>query len=168
MPPTELYLVRHAAAAERGEEWPDDAKRPLTVRGIERFKEAILGLRWLDVEVDEVFTSPLVRARQTAELLSAGLAGKPTVRILDALAPGHAPATVMSQLARTAKRRRVTLVGHEPDLGELAAHLIAARRALPFRKGAACRIELQGLTGARAGALVWFLPPRVLRRLGRP
>ena len=64
--PTELYLVRHAIAAERGSEWPDDTKRPLTERGISRFKEAVKGLRHLDVTVDEIFTSPLVRARQTA------------------------------------------------------------------------------------------------------
>src|SRR4029079_1951160 len=59
--PTELYLVRHAIAAERGSEWPDDTKRPLTERGINRFKEVVKGLRRLDITVDEVFTSPLVR-----------------------------------------------------------------------------------------------------------
>ena len=63
--PTELYIVRHAIAAERGSEWPDDTKRPLTERGINRFKEVVKGLRRLDITVDEVFTSPLVRARQT-------------------------------------------------------------------------------------------------------
>jgi len=52
--PTELYLVRHAIAAERGSEWPDDTKRPLTERGISRFKEAVKGLRHLDVTVDEI------------------------------------------------------------------------------------------------------------------
>ena len=92
MPPSELYLVRHAIAAERGDEWPDDTKRPLTERGISRFKEAVGGLKRLDVAIDEIFTSPLVRARQTADLLAAGVDGKPTVKMLDALAPGHTPA----------------------------------------------------------------------------
>ena len=87
--------------------------------------------------VDEIFTSPLVRAKQTADMLAAGLPGKPAVKVLDALSPGHAPASVLAQLARTARRRRIALVGHEPGLGELAAHLIGAGRALPNSRRAA-------------------------------
>ena len=165
--PTELYLVRHAIAAERGSEWPDDAKRPLTERGINRFKEVVKGLRRLDITVDEVFTSPLVRARQTAELLASGLEGKAPVKVLDALAPGHTATSVMTQLARAAKRRRVALVGHEPDLGELAAHLIGASRALPLKKGGICRIDVGSLTSKRAASLIWFLPPHVVRHVKR-
>lgn len=166
MPQIELYLVRHAIAAERGEEWPDDTKRPLTVRGISRFKEGVAGLRWLDVRVDEVITSPLVRARQTADLLAAGLEGRPVVRVLEALAPDHAPNVVMAQLAKLARRSRIALVGHEPDLGELAAHLVGASRPLAFRKGGACRIDLESLVSKRAGTLAWFVTPKILRQLG--
>jgi phosphohistidine phosphatase len=165
--PTELYLVRHAIAADRGSEWPDDTKRPLTERGIARFKEVVKGLRRLDVKIDEVFTSPLIRARQTADLLSEGLEGKPPVKVLDALAPGHTSAAVMTQLAKVAKRRRIALVGHEPDLGELAAHLIGAGRALGFKKGGVCRIDVGSLSARRAASLVWFVPPSLLRQLKR-
>ena len=167
MPPSELYLVRHAIAAERGDEWPDDTKRPLTERGIGRFKEVVQGLRAFDVGIDEVFTSPLVRARQTADLLAAGVEGKPVVKQLDALAPGHTAASVMTELAKAARRRRIALVGHEPDLGELAAHLIGAQRALPFRKGGVCRIDVAALTARRPGSLQWFLQPKMLRAASR-
>lgn len=165
--PTELYLVRHAIAAERGSEWPDDTKRPLTERGINRFKEVVKGLRRLDITVDEVFTSPLVRARQTAELLASGLEGKAPVKVLEALAPGHTATSVMTQLARVARRRRVALVGHEPDLGELAAHLIGAGRALAFKKGGICRLDVGSLTSKSAASLIWFLPPHVVRQVKR-
>ena len=164
--PCALYLVRHAIAAERGEDWPDDDKRPLTERGIARFKESVKGLEVLDVELDEIFTSPLVRAKQTADLLAAGIKGKPSVKILEALSPGLAPTTVLAQLNKAAKRRRIALVGHEPGLGELAAHLIGAGRALPFKKGGVCRIDVESLTSRRAGALAWFVTPKVLRELG--
>jgi phosphohistidine phosphatase len=87
------------------------------------------------------------------------------VKLLDALAPGHTPASVITQLARVAKRRRVALVGHEPDLGELAAHLIGAGRALAFKKGGICRIDVGSLTSKQAASLVWFLPPNVLRQV---
>jgi phosphohistidine phosphatase len=167
MEPCDLYLVRHAIAAERGEEWPDDTKRPLTDTGITRFKEAVEGLASLGVEIDEIFTSPLVRAKQTATLLADGLGSKTSVKTLDALAPGHTPRLVMNELSRTAKRRRIALVGHEPGLGELAAHLLGAPRPLPFKKGGVCYIAIQGLTSRRPGELLWFLPPKVLRRLSQ-
>jgi phosphohistidine phosphatase len=165
--PCELYLVRHAIAAERNGEWRDDTKRPLTERGASRFREGVNGLRKLDVMIDEIFTSPLVRAKQTAELLAAGVEGKPPVKILDALSPGHTAAAVLSQLGKAAKRRRIALVGHEPELGELAAHLLGAGRPLPFKKGGMCRIDLESLTSKRAGSLIWFVTPNVLRQLKR-
>jgi phosphohistidine phosphatase len=144
MPSYELYLVRHAIAAERGDDWPDDTKRPLTTRGVNRFKDSLPGLKALDVAIDEIFSSPLVRAKQTADLLSGGTAGNPPVKLLDALAPGQAPAGVM---------------------GQLAAHLIGASRPLPFKKGGMCRIDVGGLSPKTAGSLVWFVTPKMLRKL---
>lgn len=167
MRPCELYLVRHAIAAERGDEWPDDTKRPLTADGVSRFREVVEGLVWFGVGLDEIHSSPLVRTRQTADLLAAGLDPKPPVRVLDSLAPGHEPADVLSELAKRVKRRRVALVGHEPDLGELAAALIGAQRPLQFRKGGVCRIDVDRVGGAATGSLIWFLPPKVLRKAGR-
>jgi phosphohistidine phosphatase len=163
----ELYIVRHAIAAERGPEWPDDTKRPLTDRGIERFKEAVDGLVWLGVQIDVVLTSPLARAKQTAQLLSAGLPAKPPIKTIDALAPGHVPAETMEQVGREgAARSHVAIVGHEPDLGELTGWLVGTRRAVPIKKGGICRIDLDTLT-SRHGTLAWHLPPKVLRKLGK-
>jgi phosphohistidine phosphatase SixA len=71
----------------------------------------------------------------------------------------------MAHLAKAAKRTRLALVGHEPDLGELAAHLIGARRPLPFKKGGICRIDVAGLSSRAGGTLVWFVTPKVLRKL---
>jgi phosphohistidine phosphatase len=167
MRPCELYLVRHAIAAERGDDWPDDTKRPLTNQGVSRFREVVKGLVWFDVALDEIYSSPLVRARQTADLLAAGLSDSPPVRTLDELAPGHEPARLCAELAKRVKRRRVALVGHEPDLGELAAALLGAKRALAFRKGGICRIDVDRLGPSASGSLIWFLPPKVLRKAGR-
>jgi len=167
MRPCELYLVRHAVAAERGDDWPDDTKRPLTANGVSRFREVVEGLVWFGVGIDEIYSSPLVRARQTADLLSAGIDERPPVRILDELTPGHDAARVLAELGKRVKRRRVALVGHEPDLGELAAALLGAQRALPFRKGGVCRIDVDRLGAAAVGTLIWFLPPKVLRKTGR-
>jgi phosphohistidine phosphatase len=160
-----VYLVRHAIAAERGPEWPDDDLRPLTERGIGRFRRAVDGFTTLGSKVDEVWTSPLVRARQTADLLAAGLPGQPPVKVLTALAPGHSPARVVDELTRVTRRRRVALVGHEPGLGELAAFFLGTGRAIPFKKGGICRIDVDTAGGRGSGVLAWFAPPRLLRRL---
>jgi phosphohistidine phosphatase len=161
--PYELYLVRHAIAAERGEAWPDDDKRPLTTRGVHRFRDSLPALKWLDASIDEIFSSPLIRAKQTADLLAAAVGSD--VKTLDALAPGHSPAVVMGQLVKAAKRNRIALVGHEPGLGELAAHLIGANHPLTFKKGGVCRIDLGALSPKRTGSLVWLVTPKMLRGL---
>jgi phosphohistidine phosphatase len=161
----ELYLVRHAIAAARGAEWPDDRRRPLTDRGRAKFKRATAGLKGLGLTMDEVLTSPLLRARQTAELLAGGLAECPPVGTLEALAPGHSPSQLISGLARLEGRRRLALVGHEPGLGELAAFLTGSRRAIPLRKGGVCRIDVHHPLGRACGVLVWLVTPRILKRL---
>ena len=163
----ELYLIRHGVAEERGKDWPDDSKRPLTAEGVARLQKAARGLNAIDVTFDQIVTSPLVRTRQTATLLADGLANKATVKNLEALEPGHSPRSVMNELSKSAKRHRIALVGHEPGLGELASHLLGAGRSLPFKKGGVAYITVQGLTSRRPGELVWLLPPKVLRRLAR-
>jgi phosphohistidine phosphatase len=163
----ELYIVRHAIAAERGPEWPDDNQRPLIQRGIDRFKESVDGLVWLDVQVDVVLTSPLLRAKQTAELLAAGLPEKPPVKVCDVLGPGHTSVETMEQIARDSHgETRVALVGHEPDLGELTAWLVGTRRPIPYKKGGVARLEMDSLS-SRHGTLAWLVTPKMLRKLGR-
>jgi phosphohistidine phosphatase len=161
----ELYLVRHAIAAERGPNYPDDRERPLTSEGVHRFKQAVEGLKAFDAKLDLVITSPLVRAAHTAELLAAGIGGKPRVETLDDLAPGGRMVHVLEAIAKYGKRySHIALVGHEPDLGELLMRLLRARGSVEFKKGAVCCLELDGAMPAGPGTLRWFLPPRALRK----
>lgn len=162
----ELYLIRHGIAAERGAEYPDDSKRPLTGRGASSFRRAAKALNTLGVRIDVIITSPLVRCRQTAEILAATLSSKPTVTASDALAPAGTPAAVIQEIIRHARGDRVALVGHEPNVGELAARLMASRGPIPFKKGAICRMDFTVLPPKGVGELRWFLPPRVLRKVG--
>lgn len=162
----ELYLVRHAIAAERGPKYPDDRLRPLTPDGSKRFAESVPGLVEMDVVIDVVLTSPLVRARETAMMLAAGLKPKPAIVELEALAPGGRHQALLEAIKTHARRhRRLALVGHEPDLGEFAARLLAARGNVEFKKGAICLIEVDGATPGGPGTLRWMLTPRALRAL---
>src|SRR3954449_8982750 len=96
----ELYLIRHGIAAERGKDWPDDSKRPLTPAGISRLRKAARGLTALEIGFDQIVTSPLVRTRQTAEVFSEELKSKPPIATSDALAPAGTPAGGGPEVAR--------------------------------------------------------------------
>jgi phosphohistidine phosphatase len=161
----ELYLVRHAIAAERGDEYPDDSKRPLTSQGMSRFRREAKALDGLGVSVAVILTSPLARTRQTAEILAESVKSKPSIVATDALAPGGTAAAVIQEVGKHARKGNVALVGHEPNMGELAARLIGARAPIEFKKGAICRIDFDVLPPKGTGMLRWFVTPRMLRKL---
>jgi phosphohistidine phosphatase len=162
-----IYLVRHGLAAEQGPEYPNDDERPLTREGIERLRVEGLGLRDLDVKVDRVLTSPLVRAVETAEVVSAAVGSGAPLVMVDALRPGGKFDALLAALARLGDARSIALVGHMPSIGGIAARLIGTADGLAFKKGAVCCVDVDGLPPSRAGQLRWFLPPRALRALGR-
>jgi phosphohistidine phosphatase len=160
-----IYLVRHGVAAEQGPEFPNDDERPLTSDGIERMRVEVLGLRELDVRLDRVLTSPLVRAVQTAEILAAGIGCEAPLVTVDALRPGGRYDALLAALRRHGNDRSVALVGHMPSIGDIAARLIGAKAPLAFKKGGICCIETDDLPPSSAGELRWFVPPRALRAL---
>src|SRR5918997_2233892 len=158
--PFELYLVRHGVAAERGENYPDDTKRPLTSEGIQKLRKEGRALVALDVGFDVILTSPLVRTRQTAETLASVFRNAPPIVNVAALAPGGTHNAIIDELSKQHRRHRIAIVGHEPGIGELAARLMGLRRQLEFKKGAVCRIDVAALPPAGPGQLRWFLSPR--------
>jgi len=163
----ELYLIRHGLAAERGEIYPDDAKRPLTNDGVQKLRREGKALVALDVTFDVILTSPLVRTRQTAETLASVFRNPPPIVNVQALAPGGTHNAIVDELTKQHRRHHIAIVGHEPGIGELAARLMGLRRALDFKKGAVCRIDVPALPPAGPGQLRWFLTPRILRKLGK-
>ena len=165
--PHELYLIRHGVAEARGDDWPDDTQRPLTEQGMSRLRKAARGLARIEVAFDVILTSPLVRTRQTAEIIAAAFDPLPHIVNAESLAPGGSYQAVVGDLEKHARRTRIALVGHEPGIGELAAKLIGARQPIEFKKGAVCRIDVDALPPPGPGALRWLITPRVLRALRR-
>jgi phosphohistidine phosphatase len=160
--PYELYLIRHAIAEERGDSWPDDAKRPLTDDGTDKMRKAARGLARLGVRFDVILTSPFVRTRQTSEIVATAFNERPPIVTMESLAPGGSIQSVLSDLEKHARRSRVALVGHEPGIGELAARLAGARYPIEFKKGAVCRIDVKTFP-AGPGKLRWFVTTKILR-----
>jgi phosphohistidine phosphatase len=166
----QLLIIRHAIAEDRAEfarRGKDDEERPLTAKGAERMRQGALGLQSLLGRVDILATSPLRRARQTADIVQDALkAPKPTVT--DALAPGRGPEALAAWLDPLPAEATVAVVGHEPDLSELVGWLLGgqARSLVALKKGAACLLDVAGPPGPGNAQLLWLLTPKQLRTLG--
>lgn len=156
----QIWLVRHAIAAEREEFSGPDSERPLTEKGKKQFREFAA---WLADQVEAptaIVTSPLVRAVETAEILRKALdLKKKDVAPSDSLSCG-ADATELLEAARAASAERVALVGHEPDFSEALAHFIGGG-AVAFGKGFVACVEFDGNPELGAGRLNWFIGPRM-------
>jgi phosphohistidine phosphatase len=161
-----LYIVRHGIAIDRTDPHsPPEAERPLTPKGIEKTRAAMLGLRELGIKPDAMFTSPYLRAAQTAEIACEAFGfPREKVRQSASLKPGSNPGDFVKELA-TVRAREVMCFGHAPHVDQVIAFLTGARAAFTELKkaGVACfQIE-----AAHAGKsrLQWILPPKVLRSL---
>jgi phosphohistidine phosphatase len=159
-----LLIIRHATAVPRGTPGIPDAERPLTPDGEEKFREAARGLARIVDRPAELLTSPWLRARQTAAVAAAAW-GRIEPKKTEAFAGGtfKEQAAVLDRCPREAT---VAVVGHEPYLSELLARLLGTRHAdrLGFKKGGVALVDVPG-TIAEGGSLVFFLPPKTLRRL---
>ena len=165
----EFYVMRHGIAVTRGSAgFADDAKRPLTPEGKQKMRQIVQGLKRIGFNVDWVITSPLVRAVETAEIVADSLASNVPMDFSDALRPGGSAEELISFLAKHRNRKRVLVVGHEPDLSEMTARLLGAGRHanLTFKKGGCGLITFDEFPPKSPGQLVWWLTPRLLRKLG--
>jgi phosphohistidine phosphatase len=164
-----LYVVRHGIA-EEGAPGGDDGARRLTPRGRQKMRAAAMGLRALGVRFNVILTSPLVRAAETAAILTEVYGGQPVPRELPSLAQGTAPAETVRALQPFLRHGHVAVVGHEPGLSEIMALLLtgsAEGMAVALKKGGVAALELRGRAPRTQAKLRWFLAPRHLRRIGR-
>lgn len=159
-----LLIVRHAEAVPRGAPGIRDEERPLTAEGRAQFRAAARGIARLVDRPDALLTSPWLRAKQTAAILARAW-DRVEPREAEALAGGsfEAQAELLDGFPREAT---VALVGHEPYLSSLLARLLGARASdrLGLKKGAIALVEVPGRL-AEGGALLLFVPPKVLRKL---
>jgi len=156
-----LYFLRHGQAGDRAEWKEDDTLRPLTKRGEESIVREAETIVQLDLRLEVIITSPLTRARQTAELVAKPLLlGDKLVE--DArLAPGFGTKQLGEILGDYPKAGAVLLVGHEPDFSNTISALTGGSR-LGLKKGGLVRVDLLPDQDPLAGELVWLIPPKVL------
>ena len=160
-----LYLLRHGDAGEAVDSKTKDAERPLTPKGVQRTKQLADALAQMEISFDAVLSSPLARARETAEIVARGLKFAGKVELTDSLTPFGSMENLVHQLTTLRPvPKSILLVGHEPYLSGFISLLCTGGPGLglEMKKGALCRLETAMPSCGRCATLEWLLPPRVV------
>jgi len=167
--PVLLMLLRHGIAEALSASRPDEDRR-LTGEGKRRVREVAAGMRALELPVEAILTSPLRRAEETARIVAEVYERIGGLEVTRALAPGSGADKVFAALSSCTSAAGVVLVGHEPDLGELASTLLAGTPGLlhlQLKKAGLVGITVASLPPRGAGILEFLLTPGQLRRIAR-
>ena len=165
----DCVLLRHGIAVERDEWEGPDGDSPLTECGAKRVAQAAVGLSRLDVQLTHVFSSPLIRAIETAKIMHRSLRVCSAMHVVDELLPDAPPHRLLSILCKLPPESCVLCVGHEPQLGMAASVLLSGRvsASFPLKKAGACLVELSIPAKPGRGVLRWWLTPSQLRASGK-
>ncbi|HEY5550303.1 MAG TPA: phosphohistidine phosphatase SixA [Opitutaceae bacterium] len=168
-----LFILRHAIAAHPGDPGVPadlrDADRPLTAEGRRRLLRSTKAMKALGLRFDVVLSSPLLRALQTAEIVTKAMGQRSQAVVTERLAPGASTQDLIRELDRLAARAQdILLVGHEPDLSELIGLLCAGNTSASFelKKGGLAKLESAKLRHGRCATLAWLLTPKQMRLMG--
>jgi phosphohistidine phosphatase len=157
----DFYLIRHADAQALGEgNIQEDSDRPLTKTGLDQCGPLAAALVRHGVKLDHVVSSPLLRARQTAEeMLKHWPAPAPPLTLCEDLSPGGKPRKT-TRFLRGLDGSGVAVVGHMPDLAAYAAWLIGSKKAqVELAKSGLARVRFEARPGKGEGVLVWVVTP---------
>lgn len=157
-----IYFVRHGIAEPLQNLGESDEKRKLTPLGLERIGRIAKRLQRISVEVDAIVSSPLARARQTATLLRERLEPGGGVVIDDRLRGDFDAKKLSAILAEHPGAGAIMLVGHEPSFSRVIGEITGGSR-IRLKKGGVALVDCAG-ADLRDAALLWLLPPRVLRK----
>ncbi len=164
-----IYLIRHAIAGDRMQWAGDDGLRPLTPKGMKKMRQIVKGLKNLRISLDYLFTSPLVRARETAEIVAQGIRVKGEIQELEALEPDGIPSELLSSLNRLENEAYVGLVGHEPHISRTISYFLSGNytACITVKKGGVAAFEADKPLSAQRIELKWLLEPKQLVAIGK-
>jgi len=160
----DVYLLRHGDALPVGAQGiRTDDERPLSDAGRKETREVGRAFRKLRVRPDTLLSSPLVRARETAEIVGECLEGT-GVTLCEELGHGFSPPALLARLRELPTKQTVLLVGHQPDLGRFASFLLTGDTAadIDLKKTGLCRIEFEKAPAPGKGTLRWLLTQKHL------
>ncbi len=164
----EVILIRHAKAETRDpNSWPDDDQRPLTAEGRAEQRAAARAMKKMGIKFDFLVTSPLLRARETADLVAKGYRWAEAPQVAEELGHEYSVGAVVKLLAKFPPDSAVALVGHEPDFSDLTGALVSKNCdvSIAFKKSGVVGVEFDGPAEAGKGTLLYHLKPSHLRKL---
>jgi phosphohistidine phosphatase len=160
------YFLRHGIAVDP-ESWSgDDADRPLTREGRDRMEREAKAIARLSLDLDRIVTSPLLRAKETAEIVAERLEMQNKISEDSRLAGGFGTEPLRAILRAHAGASAIMLVGHEPSMSATIGHAIG-RASVELKKAALAGVDVPDPTSI-AGTLFCLIPPKVLVKLGSP
>lgn len=165
----ELIIVRHAVAEEREDfkkRGLEDNLRPLTLKGRKKMQKVCVFLRDYVKELDVIVTSPLVRARQTAEIMSQIYFDTKVIETPELVPQSPPPAFLKWLRVQGRNYRRIAIVGHEPHISSFTSYMLSGKPEsfIDFKKSGVIGLELESFAQAEAGSaqLLYYLPPKFI------
>ncbi len=155
----DLFFLRHGLAADRGT-YASDFERPLTEEGTRKMQLEGKALKKLGVRPEAILMSPLVRARETAEIVAKSLGLDRNLYAAAELACGCDLTGLARALEPYAELQSVMVVGHEPDFSLMISELIDEE--VEMKKGAVAFVKVSGQLKRKNGTLMWLKPPKEL------
>jgi|SRR5579863_1909588 phosphohistidine phosphatase len=159
------YFLRHGIAVDPQAWHGSDDQRPLTPDGEKRMEREARAMADLDLDVDTIVTSPLLRARQTAEIVADRLHVRDGIVEDARVAHAFSAESVVAMLRERGGAGSVMFVGHEPSMSATVGRLVGDAR-IELKKGALAGVELDDRSTAR-GTLICLIPPKILAALGK-
>jgi phosphohistidine phosphatase len=166
-PPTkiDLFILRHGEAGNRMTVVEEDSERSLTTEGRTEMQKIAKSLKAVGLQTNQIYTSPLKRARETAEI-TAKILEIPTLEEWDELKPDGSKAALYRKLARLEQNSRLILVGHEPYLSSMIGEIIGTPGArLVLKKGGLGKLRITSFNPQISGELRWLLTPRMITKM---
>lgn len=159
-----LYFFRHGIAQDNTDGKLPDQQRQLTLKGAERVRQAARLMKALAIQPDRLYSSPLIRARQTADIVGQALGV--AVQVRDELGWEFSQAAVEALTRDLGPESEVMFVGHEPTFSETVSSLIGGG-SVEMKKGGLARVDIFDYQPLR-GVLVWLIAPRVFDQIPAP
>ena len=164
-----VFILRHGEAGTHVTMPSKDFERPLTEAGRKQIEDIGCALRDLHVEFDRIATSPLKRAKETAEVVAAAYdENGPKLEIWEELRPEGNKQETLQRLSKLRQDDDVLLVGHEPYLSSMIGEVITggSPARISLKKGGIAKILIHSFAPKPSGELRWLLTPRHLKRMG--
>ncbi len=162
-----IFFLRHGEAGKRVAVPSKDLDRSLTESGKTEIAKIARSIKRLDVELDKIVTSPLPRARETAEIVTKFQKKSGKVELWDELRPEGNRTELFQRLAKLRQDSELLIVGHEPYLSTAIGDLISGNSSarIVLKKGGLARVDMTSFHPKPSGELRWLLSPKLLKNL---